>query len=250
MKRRLIFRVAGLALIIIFIGVTLGFTHVERKGLVLNSISVSFKEPYQFITDKEVEAIVLRNFKRLRGSLLDSVNTHEIELKIEEIAWVYNAEVYKGYALADTMNAAGRLNIKIEQEVPVLRVVNDNGSYYVNEHGKKMPASLHHTSNVIVVTGKVTYDRLTKILLPFVEHLSADDFWRSLFLQIDVQSNGELVLVPRVGNHRIVFGTTDNIDQKLRNLKLVYTKGFNGEDWKKYKTVSLKYNNQVVCTLR
>lgn len=250
MKRRVIFRIAALALIIIFLGITLGFTHIERKGLVLKTINVSFKEPYQFITDKEVEAIVLRNFKRLRGALLDSVNTHEIELKIEENAWVHNAEVYKGYALSDTMNAAGRLNIRIEQEVPVLRVVNDNGGYYVNEHGKKMPVSLHHSSNVIVVTGSVTYDRLTKTLLPFVKHLHEDNFWRSLFLQINVEPNGELVLVPRVGNHRIVLGTTDNLEQKLRNLKLVYTKGFDGEDWKKYKTVNLKYNNQVVCTLR
>jgi cell division protein FtsQ len=246
----MIYRIAGLALILVFIGVTLGFTTIERRGLALNAIHVTYSEPNQFVSESEIKQMVNRNFKWLKGAMLDTVNTQVIEYKIEEHPWVKNAEVFKGYSFNDSTGKGGRIIIKIEQEKPVLRVMTENGGYYMNQDGKTMPLSSTHTSNVIVITGNATQKMVDNELLPFIDYINSDKFWKALFQQIHIHQNGEFLLVPRVGDHRIEFGTTENMEKKLRNLKLVYTKGFNNGAWDKYRTVTLKYNNQVVCTLR
>lgn len=250
MNRKLIIRFASLVLVFAFIGITLGFTHTERMALVVNDIQVKYKEDYRFVSEKEIKEIVSRNFKALRGALLDTVDIQQIEDKIEENAWVRKAEVYKGYNLGDSVRAGGAIIVKIVQETPVLRVVDENGGFYLNALGKKLPVSLHHTQKVMVVSGSCSDSILIHSILPFVNHINTDEFWQSLFMQVHVKRTGELVLVPRVGNHQIEFGYPENVELKLRNLKLVYTKGFAKTDFNKYKTVNLKYNNQVVCTLK
>lgn len=250
MNRKLIIRFASLVFVLAFISVTLGFTHAERKALVVNDIQVKYNDDYRFVSEKEIKQIVLNSFKSLHGSLLDTVNIQQIENKVEENAWVKKAEVYKGYALGDSVYLGGRIVIKIIQETPVLRVVDENGGFYLNNLGKKLPVSLYHTQKVMVVSGSVTDSVLISDVLPFVNRINANEFWKSLFMQVHVKIGGELVLIPRIGNHQIEFGYPDNVDQKLRNLKLVYTKGFTSSDFDKYKKVSLKYNNQVVCTLK
>jgi cell division protein FtsQ len=250
MNRKLIIRFASLVLVLAFISVTLGFTHAEWKALVVNDIQVKYTEDYKFVSEKEIKEIVSRNFKTLLHASLDTVNIQKIEDKIEENAWVKKAEVYKGYALGDSVRAGGAIIIKIIQENPVLRVVDETGGFYLDALGKKLPVSLHHTQKVMVVSGSCPDSVLTKTILPFVNHINTDKFWQSLFMQVHVNHSGELVLVPRVGNHQIEFGYPENVDQKLRNLKLVYTKGFTKTDFDKYKTLNLKYNNQVVCTLK
>jgi cell division protein FtsQ len=67
-------------------------------------------------------------------------------------------------------------------------------------------------------------------------------------MQIYVDENGELLLIPRVGDQKIVFGKTDNIIKKFDKLSLFYRKGIVGNGWKKYSTINLKFKNQIVCT--
>lgn len=249
MKRRFLINTIGLLFILVFIGVSLGFITTERKKILMNDFEVVFDEPYRFINEAEIENMVFRKFKGLKGAQIDTINTRDIENKIEELAWVKNAEVYKSYLFNDSLNNYGRIRVRIKQEKPVMRVVDNNGGYYLNTNGKRMSISNHHTINVPVFTGKINRDDLQQ-LLTFVNYINADPFWKALFQQVQVESNGELVLIPRIGEHRIDFGKPENIETKLRNLKLVYQEGFYGDAWNRYRSVSLKYKNQVVCTLR
>lgn len=248
MTRKIIFKIAGLAAIFVFIVVTLSFTSVERSHITYAKLQVIFHEPYQFVTVSEIEKIVQKNFKGLNGALIDTLNTEVIELKIEEHPWIKSAEVFKGYAKPDSLFIVGGIKIFIEQEVPILRVVKGSDGFYLTREGKHLPFSASYTTNVPVVTGKVDDAFLQARLIPFILTATAEPFWKALFQQIHVTENEELIIVPRVGDHRIEFGKVENIEKKFRNLKAVYKNGFNTDGWNKYKTVTLKYDNQVVCT--
>ena len=50
-------------------------------------------------------------------------------------------------------------------------------------------------------------------------------FWKAQIMQIHAEDNGDLTLIPRVGNQQIVFGKARNIEEKFSNLKLFYEKG-------------------------
>ena len=250
MTRRIIFKIGGLVAILVFIVVSLSFTSMERKHVVFSNMEILFREPYQFVTSQEIEKIVNKNFRGLHGALIDTVNTEIIEEKIEENPWVKKAEVFKGYAVPDSSGLMGGLKIYIEQEVPLLRIVQGADAFYVNENGKHLPYSSSYTTNVTVYTGSINDEEIQKHLLPFEQIIDDDPFLKALIQQIDVSDNNELVLVPRVGDHVIEFGKPENIEQKFRNLKAVYKYGFDADAWRKYKTVTLKYKNQVVCTLK
>lgn len=250
MNRKIIIKISGLVAVLVFIVASLNFTSMERKHIVFSEMQIIFHEPYQFVTVQEIEKIVNKNFKGLNGAMVDTVSTEIIEEKIEENPWVKKAEVFKGYAAPDSNGMMGGMKIYIEQEVPVLRIVHGADGFYVNANGKHLPYSPSYTTNVTVYTGYINDEEIKNNLLPFEQIINCDLFLKALIQQIDVNKNNELVLVPRVGDHIIEFGKLDNIEKKFRNLKAVYKNGFDADAWKKYKTVKLKYNNQVVCTLK
>jgi len=78
--------------------------------------------------------------------------------------------------------------------------------------------------------------------------VAQDDFWNAQIEQIYVNSNGDLELIPRVGRHSIILGNGKDLKEKFDRLFLFYTDGLNKAGWDKYKTINLKFKDQVVCT--
>jgi cell division protein FtsQ len=60
----------------------------------------------------------------------------------------------------------------------------------------------------------------------------------------------DIILIPKVGNHSIVFGSALFIEEKFNNLKTVYSKGLNTIGWDKYSRINLKYKGQIVAEKR
>lgn len=50
-----------------------------------------------------------------------------------------------------------------------------------------------------------------------------------------------------MGNQRIILGTADSLDVKFTNLLMFYKRGMPKAGWDAYKTINVKYTNQVVC---
>lgn len=95
------------------------------------------------------------------------------------------------------------------------------------------------------------YEDLVK-LINFVKYIEEDSFWRAEIVQIiaSTMSNGELQLelIPRSGSHRIRFGTADRVEEKFNQLMAFYNKGLTNLGWEEFKTISVQYNGQIVCT--
>jgi cell division protein FtsQ len=54
-------------------------------------------------------------------------------------------------------------------------------------------------------------------------------------------------MVPRIGDQMINFGSPDDYQEKLRNLKALYKEGFKNGGWTLYKSINLSYKNLVIC---
>ena len=50
------------------------------------------------------------------------------------------------------------------------------------------------------------------------------------------------------GSQVILFGNAEDAKEKLENLKTFYQKVMSQMDWHVYKSINLKYKNQVVCS--
>lgn len=229
------------------------------------SVSISDNTNNKFITENDVRQAIERENVKLIGSLMDSVNIHYLEdLLIHNNKSIKKAEVYR--------TVYGEIGVRIEQRQPIMRVINPNGeSYYIDANGQVMPLSKKYTAHVIVVNGnlnepymdhvgenlqrnKTRADQSTGELLPdlyrLVRFINDNKFWKAQIEQIYINQKKDIELVPRVGNHTIVIGTVDNLAEKFDNLRAFYEQGLSKYGWNKYKTINLKFKNQIVCTKR
>lgn len=248
MRKAVIIKFVALIAITAIIITSLVLIIKQVKDLRCNGVEVFFKEKQHFISERSIENIVYSSVNGLKGRKLNTLNTDPIEKKIEKNPWVEDAEVYVGFEKSDSKFFKGGLKVKIDQREPYYRVLTTKGGYYVDRNGFKMPFSILATKKVMVVTGQLSQELAKNELPLLLDFIYDDKYLKSLIEQIHIRRNGEVILVPRIGAHIVEFGKIEDMERKFRHLYALYSQGFEGADWRKYKKVSLKFRNQIVCT--
>jgi cell division protein FtsQ len=158
----------------------------------------------------------------------------------------------------------GKLLINICEKVPIIRIYDANGkSIYVDKNGNFIPLSNRYTPRVIIASGYIgdmninlsnnihdsTYiDTPLNNVFQINNLIAKNELLKSQIGQVYVNSIGEYDLIPILGNHIIKLGKTVNVEEKMENLTSYYKKNLVTEDWDKYRTINLKYKDQIVCT--
>jgi cell division protein FtsQ len=154
------------------------------------------------------------------------------------------------------------LRIRIRQRKPIMRVIDkSHTSYYLDADGNQIPAGIGGAVRVPLVTGNVEtyYTGLfesekpvrLKEVFEIMKYVQKDDFLSALIEQVHVEDiTGDIIMVPKIGRERLVFGGAEGMEDKFDKLKIFYREGLPRLGWSKYKTLNLKYTDQVACTLR
>jgi cell division protein FtsQ len=233
-------------------------------GLVILMTAVSIKSQEQacqhiqivimgdesFVEQKDVMSFVEQKYGELIGRTLTSIPTHEIEADLRGIPHVLQAVVYA--------EASGTLHIRIEQRKAVIRIYNMGGSsYYIDELGLKIPVSSTYVPRVLVANGYIREPfgevldsmktDLVKDLFVTAEFIRKDSLWSNQIVQLYINENEEIELVPRVGEQQIILGDARDLPDKFNKLHLFYTRVVPKTGISAYKSVNLKYANQLVC---
>ncbi|MFN7118188.1 MAG: cell division protein FtsQ/DivIB [Saprospiraceae bacterium] len=247
-------------LVALFIAIAIVLSAVQqRESSLVEGVAVDIA-PLQggntLIKPEDVKLTIERTFGTpIEGLPLSQIDVERIEEVLEEDPFVVNADAY--------VDSRSRVNVKIAQREPMLRIIDNNGlNYYLDADGNKMPLSKHFAARVLVATGnlpphdplyfKPDSDRKNRLrdVFDLSHHLLADSFFKALIEQIYVSNTGEFTLIPKVGDQKILFGHYNNVNEKLENLKIFYQEGMPYEGWQKYRTINLKYKGQVVCEKR
>lgn len=205
-------------------------------------VTIADAQNLNFVSKEDVQNLLQDKSVYPIGVRLDHINTDRLENYLKGKSRIKTAECFK------TPN--GELNVRVTQREPILRVKGIYGDYYVDSERKMMPTSTIFTAYVPIATGYVTKELALGELGEFALFLRDHSFWNAQIEQIDVAKNGEVTLVPRVGDQLILMGTLENYQDKLDRLYALYVNGFNKIGWNKYKQITLKYEGQVVCTKR
>ena len=177
------------------------------------------------------------------GTTIAKVPIYEIERKIESLNDVQNAEVY--------INMEGMLHIDVIQKKAIVRVSPKIGNdFYMDAQGSIFALSNNYTKHLLVASGNIQDTADYIAVLNLAKQISSDSLWSSQIMQIYIKENKEIELVPRVGNHKILFGDISDVEEKLRRLYLFYKKGVNQVGWNDYEEINLKFKNQIVCVKR
>ncbi len=193
----------------------------------------------QFINESDVRKLLHVNNLNLQGKLLSEINIEEIERTLEKSPMIKKVVCFK--------NSTNDISLQVWQREPIFRVMGRK-NYYVDIEGKILPISNNFVVHVPIVTGSVNEKFATGKLMEFILFLRDNEFWNAQIEQIDVASDSQVVLIPRVGRHEIILGELDGYQHKLKKLKTFYLNGLNKVGWGDYKSINLRYKNQVVCT--
>ena len=187
---------------------------------------------------------------------ISNVSLERINRLLADNPWIESGSAYIG--LNDT------LTIKAKEYEPVLRVYGIDGrSVYVTAQGDVIPSSPHYTPHLIIASGNFNIPSpqrhahindsvygttgLTEALV-LSQAIESDDYLAKHIGQIYRNQEGEFELTVNNLPPKVIVGDISNINNKLSRLRILLEKYNNTEELINYKTLDLKYKNQIVCT--
>ena len=205
----------------------------------------------QFITPDDIRDW-MKDYGTYVGLRLDSVDLKKVETLIDAKSAVRKSQAW----LTDD----GMLHVSVTQREPVVRFQGPSGGFYADRDGFLFPLQSRHTARVPVVDGALPFqvekgykgEAVTEeqrgwveSVLNLVRYLDARPEWAGIVGQISVRKGGELLLIPREGNERFLFGSPTDIDAKFSRIRKYYEGVAPLEQ--DYRTVDVRYDGQIVC---
>lgn len=227
--------------ILVYLVFALSFTESKMDGQKVSGISVEIKnlDVVDFVGKEEVIQTLKDYRVRITNEPIDSINKAYVKERVMDIPQVRNAEVF--------FTPDGLFHIKIWQRIPVMRVITDKLSYYLDREGEIMPVSSRFSARVPVFTGNINMSMINEGLFELASYLNSDPFWDAQIDQIQVWSLRNIELVPRIGDHKIFIGNSEDLEWKFRKLRALYETALPVVGWNCYESIDLRFGDQVVC---
>lgn len=247
----------------------------DKENITLSDVEIKIldEDKHRMVTVASVEKWLSKGgYEFTDSTKISDLNTQDICRFIESHSFIKAARVYT--------DMSGVLHIEMKQRSPVMRFNTNNGyDFFLSDDGYVLPVLRDGATFLPIVTGTVpfpfspefhgsisgwaeenqkkhdqNYLYLLK-LINFVKLIDSSTFWDAQIVQINVTGQGDnerwiepvVELIPRIGRHIVILGSLDDVEVKLEKLMLFYRKALDYEGWDTYKTIDLRYKDQVVC---
>ncbi len=250
--------------IIILAGVTSLFIFSNKKQDEIVcpkfEIEVDYGKAPVLITQGNIRQQITDSKIKVRGKALGHIEVEKIQELFDNNPFIKTAAI--------SIGVNGVVKASIKQRNPLVRVIDQKGKqFYIDEEGYLMPLSPDFPARLIIASGNISpvgkirkkgkkvdeispYQKLPadlqKVYITALA-LRNDIFNNALIEQIYLNEAKEIELFPKIGRQSIILGDTVFIAEKLKNLKIFYTDGMKNTGWDTYKSINLKFRNQVVC---
>jgi cell division protein FtsQ len=185
--------------------------------------------------------LLIQNLEAYKNQSKENINLNNLEEFLQRNQMIENAEIF--------LTLSGDLGAIITQRTPVLRVANESETYYYDKLGAKMPLSDNYSARVPITTDAISGQGNTDIIT-LSNTIRNDDFLQKQIIGIKLvegEKKDQFELKTRVGDQKIIFGDLSRIEEKIAKLKVFYQKIMLDSTITDYKTINLKFYNQIVC---
>jgi cell division protein FtsQ len=215
------------------------FTSKRNNGRKLVKTDIELVGNENYITKDSVNNLLIQSYGAVASIHKVDLDLNSVEKRLNSNAMVEKAEVYT--------TVDGKLKAIIKQRRPVARIFEGSQSYYLDSKGQKMPLSDNETARVPLVTGNIEMADAKK-MQQLLDYIYKDAFLNKNIIGLSVTPVGNMILKSRGDDYDIVFGKPINIERKFENYKAFLQDAAKDTLIKNYKTVNLKFTQQVVCT--
>jgi len=242
---RVLWSIAGAALIVLFV---IAWKAKEEKKY--NSIQIELvgeNTAALFMDEKEILQIIHEQGVK-EGQSIRELNLNTLEKYLETIRWVKHVELF--------LDNAQVLQVKIEQRIPIARIFTASGnSFYIDKEGLQLPLKQLTVLRLPVFTNFPSdQENLSKPdslllndILHFTKAVQNDSFFMAQTAQVNIAVNGDFELVPSVGDHLVLIGSVENIEDKLNRLYTFYKKVWVQSGLNAYQVIDCRFDNQIVA---
>lgn len=242
---RVLWSIVGAALIVLFV---IAWKAKEEKKC--NSIQIELvgeNTAALFIDEKEILQIIHEQGVK-EGQAIGKLNLSVLEKYLETIRWVKHVELF--------LDNAQVLQVKIEQRIPIARIFTASGnSFYIDKEGLQLPLKQLTVLRLPVFTNFPTNQQklskpdslLLNDILHFTKAVQNDSFFTAQTAQVNIATNGDFELVPTVGDHLVLIGSVENIEDKLNRLYTFYKKVWVQSGLNAYQVIDCRFDNQIVA---
>ena len=246
----------AVTVLILLIGTALLLTgsRAHRRMVTCKGLKVEYMDGHRFVNDADVKTWLEREYGSYVGQRLDSVDLARIEKILDEQSAILKSEAYT--------TEDGLLNVRISQREPVLRFQKGDTGFYVDDRGFIFPLQDKFTARVPIVDGAIPVHfepgykgkartererRWISDVMEMMAWIHKNKVWRDAIVQVSVSGNGDLVLIPREGNERFLFGAPVDVADKFGRIARYYEYIKPAQDRGPYKTVNVKFDRQIIC---
>ncbi len=192
-----------------------------------------------FIEAETVNKLLIENNTNVKSIRKEQVDLNRLEKTLNNHNMIEKSEVF--------VTVDGVLKTVIKQKTPIVRVITESGSFYIDYEGNKMPLSDLQSARIPLVSGDK--DLIESVELnELFRYIYNDEFLKKNIIGIQILPNGNVKLANRNYNYIIDFGKAQSIERKFANYKAFFQKASADSTLLQYKKVNLKFTQQVVCT--
>ena len=253
-KVRILTSAATLAALAALCALIHAATARERAMHTCEGIRLEYADGYRFVTEEDVKGYLDKYYGAYIGQRLDSIALHKVESILDVQSAILKTEAYT--------TDDGMLNIRLTQREPVIRFQKGSYGFYADAGGFIFPLQENYTTPVPVMDGNVPIQSpegykgapeteseraWLASVLAMVEYMEKSRIWAENIVQMHVDGNGDIVMVPREGRERFIFGSPTGAGAKFDRMADYYRYILPEKGEGFYGTVNVKYDNQIVC---
>ncbi len=211
---------------------------IELTGNSNGFLFMDEKEILRFINDKGIKV----------GMPMSDVNLTYLEKQLNSIKWVESTNIY--------FDNLQQLQVKIEQRLPVARIFTVNGnSFYIDKTSTRLPLRQLSVIRLPIFTGFPSEQEILSkpdsILLGDILHLALiikqDSFFLAQIAQMNIAPNGDFEMIPALGDHTVLLGNIENMEDKLNRLYTFYKKVLPSSGINAYQVLDLRFDHQLLA---
>tara|TARA_Y100000766_G_C18771690_1_gene538648 strand:- start:139 stop:867 length:729 start_codon:yes stop_codon:yes gene_type:complete len=206
----------------------------KNENRLTTGLDISILPSKDYYLSKDSISSILNPFL---GEEKKSIDLNLIENIVDNNSYVDKSEV--------SLSFSGKLVLKINQKIPVGRVISKNGMFYVDKDLRKMDLSKYQSARVPIVMGfenETSRSYLKKVF----ELINDDAFLKQNISKIIINSPNSISLKLRDYDIIVKIGDQRNLKNKFLKLRAFYSRANAKKNLMEFKQINLQFDNQVV----
>lgn len=251
MKQNIYLHLIGLSLLA-FVLISMVIITSKQAEKTYQELVIHMPEVNQLVKEDAIIRLIENIVPKIAAMPIRTFSLSKIEQQLQTHPYIKKTHLF--------IDFNGKLKASIVQREPYLRIINrEKQNYFIDKQGYKMPFLKRDVPHILIANGFINesytrkdtlHQQLTKdlfTLTAFINH-HKHTLWENQFQQLYVNERQEIILIPKIGNHKIVLGNIEDLAEKLNALFIFYKEALPRIGWDACQVINLQYTDQIICS--